>query len=65
MAGERQTLKAASQLALPVISRRRLISYRPSAANGPTSVKPEATGNINGINPPRAVTTARTKPITG
>src|SRR4029077_15076185 len=47
---ERMTPNASGQAASPY-SRRRLISYRPSAANGPTSAKPDASGNSSGSMP--------------
>ena len=49
MEGARSTAKASVQPVWAPISRRRLISLRPMAAIGPTSAKPETSGNSSGI----------------
>ena len=49
--GERSTPNASTQLTAMPSSRRLLISFSPTAASGPTSAKPDASGNSNGTTP--------------
>jgi hypothetical protein len=46
--GERTTPNASTQLTSNPSSRRLLISFSPTAANGPTRAKPDASGNSSG-----------------
>jgi hypothetical protein len=64
-AGEFLTSKAWLHEASSPASLRRLISYRPSAANGPISAKPDTSGNNSGNALLPDVQTASTTPTSG